>query len=281
MIDPFKKPRVLVVMAVPGLRTGMSMFLEKEGSLEVCGETCKAAEARAMCGELLPDAIVLDPEVAGLGLALVRDFKKLHRAASTALYARRIDAEQVRRAFKAGAQGYFSQSEELPTVVAELVRVCWGERVMSPAVSRQMTRDFTKGNDRTAGLERISAREQDVLWLLGHGKGESAIALELGVGVKTVETYFERLKQKLSLKDAAQLLAVAREYARQHSEVSGRAMEAGREGSAGADVGEKAVAMLSEVGAPPLMRGFFATDFLAPPSGARGTRSFRYSRRRV
>ena len=161
-----RKANVLVVDAVA--RFGLVQLIGSHALLRVAGETDSLAAAREMASRLKPEIVVLDPAL-GDGVHfiedLVRSKARPHVVAFTALE----DALSVQRAFQAGVCGYVTRRDPLPAIVGAV-----------------------KG-------------ERQVFRLLGAGRSGSAIASELGVSVKTVETHRQRIKEKLRLKTGAEL----------------------------------------------------------------------------
>ncbi|GEM_PF-1454434 len=221
MNQPIERARLLVVVKMPATRFGVVSFLEREQQLEICGTTGCPNEARALCEKLRPDLILLDPAVSGNGLTLLRDLVRLHPAARPLMFAAHGDHGSVRRAFRAGARGYVTQHEELGAVSTALHKLRTGVAAMSDSVTTAVTHGFSKTSDASElyGKE-LTAREREVLFLIGRNHATRVVARELGIGVSTVESHRARIRAKLGLRDGAQLLAVAQEYAARNPEVT-------------------------------------------------------------
>jgi DNA-binding NarL/FixJ family response regulator len=115
------------------------------------------------------------------------------------------------RALRAGASGYV-QKQEPPEVVLQAIREILAGRVylsraMSDRFLHQMVSRGT-GPSRTP-LETLSDRELEVLDLLGSGLNTSEIAVRLNLSKKTIQSHRERLKAKLRLKGASELVGYA------------------------------------------------------------------------
>ena len=114
------------------------------------------------------------------------------------------------RAIQAGARGYVMKEEAPETLLAAIRAVLAGSTFVSANVVAGMV--ALVAGDRSAGrtpLASLSNRELEVFELLGRGLSSKAVAAELGLSVKTVDTYRESLKKKLNLPDGASLVRAA------------------------------------------------------------------------
>jgi DNA-binding NarL/FixJ family response regulator len=123
--------------------------------------------------------------------------------------------EYVFAALRAGAGGFLlkdASAEELVEAVRTLAR---GEALLSPAVTRRVIEAFAVTNDpdpvAIAALDELSAREHEVLELLGRGRSNAEIAQALVVSAGTVKTHVANLFLKLGLRDRAQAVVFAYE----------------------------------------------------------------------
>ena len=115
------------------------------------------------------------------------------------------------RALRAGARGYVTKREGAEKIRQAILRVLAGEIQVSKTVEARILKEASAGRSIGAGLsvDSLSDRELEVFQLLGNGYGPSQIADELHLSVKTVEGYMARIKEKLLLKDARQLVQQA------------------------------------------------------------------------
>jgi DNA-binding NarL/FixJ family response regulator len=219
----------MIVDSSPLTRLGLLSLIQCDRFMEVCAEAGEAPAARRLCTELRPDLIVLDLTMRrGDGLGLLRDFSRLHAPARALVMTEHEDALSMQRAFRAGARGYVSKHDEPSEVLAGLEALRRGMRFASRRVLHLLlghlasgTMNAHAGTASTANGHAdpsvLSGREMEVFELIGAGFGPSAIALELRISVKTVETHQQRIKEKLRLKTGAELKRHATRWATSQS----------------------------------------------------------------
>jgi DNA-binding NarL/FixJ family response regulator len=119
--------------------------------------------------------------------------------------------EHVLRAIRAGAAGYLLKDAS-PTELESAVRaVARGEIYLSPAVSRYVVDDYLRRatGGASSPLDRLTARQREVLQLIAEGNTTKAIATRLGLSVKTVETHRAQLMERLDTHDIPALVRLA------------------------------------------------------------------------
>jgi DNA-binding NarL/FixJ family response regulator len=120
------------------------------------------------------------------------------------------------RALAAGTRGYLMKHAAMEHVLDAIRSVASGRTYVSPQMSeRIVTRVMERGGaaDKAAPLERLTDRERQVFTLIGHGLETRAIATQLKVSVKTIETYHARIKEKLGLRGGHDLIRAAVSWA--------------------------------------------------------------------
>jgi two-component system invasion response regulator UvrY len=212
-------PRILIVDDHPVVRLGLTLALERAGGFAVCGEAGDVASARESVTRLRPDVVVLDLGLGGRdGVELVCELRALHPAGKILVFSALPELTYARRVFQAGGHGYLMKDEGAEHVPAALETLARGERYASAAVRAALFQEFAGGaaplgpRDPVATL---SARELQVLRLLAAGRALGDIARELKLSVKTGGTHRERLKNKLGVDTARDLVRVADELLRQ------------------------------------------------------------------
>ncbi len=202
------KSRVLVVDGVPLTRFALGTLTNLHSAMVVCAEASTAPEARQKCAEAKPDLVILDLGVPlGDGVSLLRELRKLHPPVLLMAVNENDDALTMRRAFRAGAKGYVTRSDEMREFQEALERTWRGERYASRRVADALLKAMVMGEDGpfSTSLERLSDREFHVFQLIGNKQGPTAIASRLGVSVKTIETYQRRIQEKLRLPGCSEL----------------------------------------------------------------------------
>ena len=212
--------RILVIDDHPMVRAGVRAELENSGAdLEVVGDASDVEGAIAACRALTPDVALLDvhlPGGNGGGGAEVasscRDIEGLHFLALSVSDA----AEDVVQVIRAGARGYVTKSISTPDLVEAIGRVAAGDAAFSPRLAGFVLDAFGTGTGEVAvadtELDRLSAREREVMRLIARGYTYKECASELFISVKTVETHVSAVLRKLQLSNRNELTrwAVAR-----------------------------------------------------------------------
>jgi DNA-binding NarL/FixJ family response regulator len=191
----------------------MSSLVGSHPQMRVCAQARDVPEARRLCTEQRPDVVVVGLGLRrGWGLDLLRELPRLHRGVRLMAVAERPDESLLRRALRAGALAVATTNDTEKEIFSGLDAVgrgeVWASELAGRALLQQMRDARPEGM--LPGLERFSDREIGVFELLGEGMGPTGIARELGVAVKTVETYQRRMKEKLGIESGEQLLARAR-----------------------------------------------------------------------
>jgi len=209
--------RILVVDDHPVVRHGMSALFTAQSDLTVAAEAgdAHAAAKAARSGEL--DAAIVDISLgAQSGLDVVRDL--VVRCPGLPVLVLSMLPEEVwaERALAAGARGYVMKTESSAAILAAVRKVLDGSVALSARQSERMLQGLV-GTSPPAGVppvSRLSLREVDVLGQLGQGYSTAETADRLCISIKTVETHRERIKDKLGLSNAAELLRFAIEWNR-------------------------------------------------------------------
>ena len=196
------KKRILLVDDHPVVRDGLTMRIQRQPDLIVCGEANGCREALAQITTCRPDVVVVDlilPD--GSGLQLIRDIKSRHPHLAVLALSMQDERIYARRALQAGAQGYLMKQEVTEQVVEAIRQVLDGHVYVSPSMQRRLLDSLTAGDTPAAGslAERLTDRELEVFRLLGAGLRTREVAAKLHLSIKTVETYCERIKTSLNL----------------------------------------------------------------------------------
>jgi DNA-binding NarL/FixJ family response regulator len=208
---------VLVVHHAPVTRFGLTTLLKSSGGFKVVGETSSAPVARRLFSDIQPDLVILSLTLQhGDGISLLRDFRKMNRAARTLVLTVREDPLSVQRAFRAGARGYIVTHDETSEVLHALDRIVAGELYVSATVARRFLQMLAGGLMETPRdpCAHLSDRELQVFRLIGSGLGTSRVAKELQLSIKTIETHREHIKQKLGLTNGMELTRKAADWIR-------------------------------------------------------------------
>jgi len=207
-----KATRILVVDDHPLVRQGLSDLLRREPDFEVTGEAASHGEALQAMEKTGADLVIVDVSLKdSYGLELIKDIRARFPAARVLVVTVHDEMLYADRALRAGAAGYLTKDEATFKVVEAVRQVLRGEFVVSPKIAAQMASrlaQHTSGGE-VSGRERLSGRELEILELIGEGLSRQRIAERLRLDVNTVETYRARIREKLQLKDANELLQYA------------------------------------------------------------------------
>ena len=183
--------------------------------MSVCGEASDGFEALSIIEELDPDLVIVDIQMKGLsGMDLVKNMKVHHPKVPVLMLSMHDENLFAERALRAGAKGYLMKEEDPEKVVQAIRIVLNGDVYVSEKATSKILKllsDNKTSNEGTS-VDRLSDREFEVFRMIGKGYRTRHIASQLILSAKTVESYKARLKQKLMLKDAAELARYAAEW---------------------------------------------------------------------
>jgi DNA-binding NarL/FixJ family response regulator len=199
--------RVLIVDDHPVIVTGCRSLFTSDPSVEIL-EASNAKEGHLSFLKNHPDVTVVDVGLPDFtGFELTRRIRKDDPAAKIVMLSISEDPAFVVRAVDMGIQGYVSKSDD-PRLLAKAIRkVAAGERFVSPRLAAATTFAGTAIKD--SPLTQMSARELEILMLLGRGDRISEVASELGISYKTVANTTSTLKTKLGAKNHSDLVRIA------------------------------------------------------------------------
>lgn len=211
-----RKYRVLVVDDHPIVRQGLTLLINREPDLEVCGEAEEAQSATQAIATLRPDIALLDISLGGPdGIELLKQLRARDLKLPVLILSMHDEAIYAERALRAGANGYIMKQEATDAVLTAIRRILSGEIYVSDLVASRMLRQLAHGNSplKESPVAGLSDRELEVFRLIGEGHGTRQIAGVLHLSVKTVETYQAHIKEKLALRNARELQQHAIEWA--------------------------------------------------------------------
>ncbi len=207
--------RVLIVDDHPIVREGLDRLLSREEDLVVCGQAEDAPQALDLLEAANPDLAIVDISLAsGNGLDLVRQMRAENTEIQILVSSMHDETLYAERALRAGARGYINKQQATEKIVEALRRIVDGRIYLSERMTdRLLSRVVDAAEDqKRISVDRLSNRELQVLELIGNGMGTAEIAERMNLSVKTVETYRQRIRQKLSLKNGAALASFASQW---------------------------------------------------------------------
>jgi len=210
-----RKLRVFLVDDHAVLRSGMKRLIEMEKDFEVCGEASDAVEAARLLPPAKPDIALIDLGLKGTsGLDLIKQLKQRLPKLPILVMSMFEESLYAERVLRAGARGYIMKQESGDQVIIALRRVAGGKTYLSGPMAERMLDKLSTPETALSPTDVLSDRELEVFQLLGKGLKPAAVAHELNLSVKTIETYREQIKAKLKLESAAELVQYAISWAR-------------------------------------------------------------------
>ena len=204
-----RKARVFLVDDHPLVREHLTALIQREADLEVCGEAADAPAALSVISRQSPDLVILDISLKrSSGLELIKNLKELWPKLPVLVLSMHDEMLYAERSLRAGALGYITKEEATVNVLPAIRKVLGGQVYLSERMAGRMVKRMVGGVTEEAGspLKVLTDRELEVFQMLGRGFGTRQIAEELRLGIKTVESYRARIKEKLQLADGNQLL---------------------------------------------------------------------------
>jgi DNA-binding NarL/FixJ family response regulator len=200
--------KILLVDDHPLMRKGLALTLETEVDLTVAAQAASAEEALSLMDKTEPDLAVVDVSLPGMsGLELIKHLRAMKPDLSVLVVSRHDESLYAERAIRAGARGYLMKMEAADVIVKAVRHILNGGIYVSEEIKERLLLGMMAGKDVSQSpLEVLSDRELEVFELTGRGLGTREIAERLHLSVKTVESYRARIKNKLSLSTAPELI---------------------------------------------------------------------------
>ncbi len=206
--------RILCVDDHTFLIDGLRAKFDMERDLECVAALPNAEGLVAEAKRLKPDIVLLDIEMPGPDpFESADDLRRQCPDVRTIFLSAYVRDHYITAAVKAGAWGYFSKSEDADTLVEGIRKVAAGDFAFSPKVQERCrpAKGLKRGQvvPPSSKLEALTAREQDVLRLIGKGMSRSEIAETMCRSPKTVDGHRESIMEKLGIRDRAELVRFA------------------------------------------------------------------------
>jgi len=205
------KIRILLADDHQVLRSGLRALLNLEPDLEVVAEASDGKAAVRLTETHRPDVVVMDismPEMDGLKAA--EEIHQLGLPSKIVMLTVHGDEDYLFRTLKAGASGYVHKSSADRELIDAIRTVNRGEVFLYPSAIRKLLGEYLRGGARPPNeKEPLTNREREVLKLTAEGYTNNEIADQLVISPKTVDTYRQRIMEKLDLHHRSELIRYA------------------------------------------------------------------------
>lgn len=209
MIQAKKPVRLLVVDEQPICHVGLSRLLNDENGFEMLPVATSIVDAIL---HPVVDVVILDISAAkSRGIGAIRDIKSRFPHAPILVLTSHDETLFAERCLKSGASGYLMKTATPAAILFAIKEVARGSLHVSDNVKSLMLNRLAnpRGNERSAGFERLSDRELLIVEQIGMSKNNKEIARELQISVKTIESHRSRIKAKLQLESPQDLMRYA------------------------------------------------------------------------
>lgn len=196
------------------LREGLRKILEIEADFHVVGEAQDGREAVTLAQKFCPAVILMDISMPLLnGLEATRQIIKLLPATRVLMLSSHYEDAYITNAIESGVAGYLLKQNSSREVAQAIRDVYQGKTFFSPSLAKRIDDLHGQSFDRTGNIKKhvvsLTSREMEVLQLIAEGKANKETAIQLGIGIKTVEKHREHLMKKLDIHDTAGLTRYA------------------------------------------------------------------------
>jgi len=201
-------------------REWLTQMLIQASGCQICGETDNVHEAQAIIKATRPDIVIADITLkGGCGLELIKNLQAAGLGEIPVLVlSMHEEGVYAERVLHAGARGYIAKHEASLTLLKAIRQVLNGELYLSEKLAKSLIKENhgTRVAESDRGVSVLTDRELEVFQLLGKGRSSHEIARLLRLAETTVDTYRARIKEKLGLRNAAELYSRAAQWNQAH-----------------------------------------------------------------
>lgn len=193
------------------VRQGLRLLLEEQGEFEVIGEAGNGLDAVRVVSQLMPDVVVMDVSLPGVGgLDVLSELRKVAPSSRVLMLSMHADERHVLDALRRGATGYVVKNTGADELVQAIREVAAGRRYVAPPLPDEV---LARGlEERTADaadpLAVLTFREKQIAHMVAEGLSSKQIAFRLGISPRTVEVHRANVQRKLGVRTTAELVRV-------------------------------------------------------------------------
>ena len=198
------------------IRSGLKLLLDSNETLSIVGEASDGASALLLVEQLQPDILLLDLAMPGMdGLECLRELQRRNLPTRVIVLSMFEDENYVLAAMSAGAQGYVQKSAIDTELFQAIENVAAGRLHLNEKSAKSLLSMLLVERQQVVAPPMaavLSPREQEVLRWYAHGFSLREIGEQLGLSVKTVDTYKTRIMEKLGFQKKSELIAYAAKH---------------------------------------------------------------------
>lgn len=205
------KLRILLADDHAMLRQGLALLIDSQPDMCVVGQAANGREAVTLASLEKPDVVVLDVSMPELGGAqAAEEIAAVSPKSRVVALTRHSDPSYVRRLMGAGARGYVLKKSAADTLITAIRTVVQGGSYVEPQLAGALLqRAFSQAPVARETVPELSMREEEVLRSIAWGRSNKEIAADLGLSIKTVESYKAAALEKLALRNRADIVRYA------------------------------------------------------------------------
>jgi len=204
--------RLLVVDDHPLFRQGVVASLSAEPDLVVVGEASSGEEAQKLAGDLLPDVLLMDITMPGLGgIAAARQINASWPVVRIVMLTVSEDQDNLMAALKAGARGYVLKGVSARELVNAVRTVAGGDVYISPSLASGILFEMTQSPPDDL-IGNLTEREKEILTLVAEGLTNREIGEKLHLAEKTIKHYMTNILQKLQVRSRVEAALLAQKH---------------------------------------------------------------------
>ncbi len=212
-VAAIQKLRIFLADDHTFIREGLRALISRQVDMEVIGEADSGESAFQQARVSLPDIVVMDLSMPGLnGAQATAKLKQACPRVHILALSMHEDTTYLRALLEAGASGYVLKRSAPQELVQAIRSIAAGGTYLDPALAGKVTADFVRRRSTLRGEiagSDLSERESDVLRLVAQGYSGKEIASQMGVSLKTVESYKTRALEKIGIESRADIVRYA------------------------------------------------------------------------
>jgi DNA-binding NarL/FixJ family response regulator len=194
------KIKVAIVEDQQDFRESWERIINAHEQFLLCGSYANAESAMDGFINQAPDVALIDIHLPGIsGIELIEQFSAKHTAIRFVIFSSMNDDENIFNALKAGAKGYILKSGMAIEILEGITDVFNGGSPMSSSIARRVVESFNKSSEANAEMQKLSAREQEIISFLAKGLRYKEIADKLFISSETVRTHIRNMYEKLAV----------------------------------------------------------------------------------